>query len=144
VSAISELDERVPDAHRMGMPPFSMITSGTAREQISVVDDLGAGMLGQLAFATIAVVVDPETGWARSSTRKSGRRHRESQADVGAGGGDPGLEVFQVLGWMGIGRMVGKVPFELGIEELELERSPVNNLGATRPPHARWPLSATT
>ena len=53
-----------------GVPPFSLMTSGTALEQMRLCRTSSPGYFSSIALATMAVVVDPLTGSALSSTKK--------------------------------------------------------------------------
>ena len=115
---------------RTGVPPASAMTSGTAFEQIRLWSTVSPGCFaqhhvgddrrGERAGDELALVVDEEHPVGVAV---------EGEADVGAGLEHPGLEVDQVLGLDGVGRVVREGAVELAVEDVELERA-----GRRRPP----------
>ena len=60
----------------------------------------------------------------------------EGEPDVGAGLEHHSPELDQVLRLDGVGRMVGEVAVELGVEDLDLERQSLEHLRGHQPAHA--------
>ena len=60
----------------------------------------------------------------------------EGEADVGPHLEHPGLEVLEVLGLDGVGRVVGEAAVELGVHQLDVERKALEHLGGHQSPHA--------
>src|SRR5207237_686601 len=65
------LDERVADTRPDGLPPFSWMTSGTIQEQIRLWTIFAPGCFSSMERATSAVMSDPLTPSARSSTKNT-------------------------------------------------------------------------
>ena len=71
VSAMTCLMKLWPTRVRTGVPPISRMMSGTAREQIRLWTTVSPGWWARMPLATIEVVREPDSGSARSSTRKT-------------------------------------------------------------------------
>ena len=102
-----------------------------------VVEDGRAGVLVQHRAATRAVVSEPDTGSARSSTRKHPVGVAvEGQPDVGPRRQHGRLQVDQVLGLDGVGRMVGEGAVELAEQDLDVEGQAGHDQRDDQPAHA--------
>ncbi len=136
MSAMTPLMNEWPTRVRTGTPPRSRTISGTALEQIRLYRMVAPGCLASIAAATSAVVVDPDTGFPRSSTRKqrsaSPSNARPTSAPVSQ---DPALQGDEVLGLDRIGRVVGERPVQLAEEDLEGEGQSVEDGGDDQAAH---------
>ena len=98
-----------------------------------------------MPLATIAVVVDPDSGSPWSSTRNtrsaSPSKARPTSAPVST---HPGLEVAQVLGLDRVGRVVREGAVELAVHDLEVERQRRRTPAGTTSPPMPLAVSATT
>ena len=112
-----------PTLVRTGVPPCSRTTSGTAFEQMQLWRIVAPGCFSSTPAATIAVVVEPDSGCAELVDEEHPVGVAvEGEADVGADLEHPGLEVAQVLGLDRIGRVVREGAVELAVQDLEVDR----------------------
>ena len=138
-----------PTRVRIGVPPSSRITSGTAFEQIrlcTTVDPLAARRIRpRIAAARIAVVVEPDTGCAWSSTRKTRSASPSNASPTSASPSRTArCEVLQVLdGWIGSAGWFGNVPSSSPKSMVSSNGRPENTAGTMRPP-TPLAVSATT
>ena len=113
-----------PTRVRTGTPPFSAITSGTAREQIRLCRIVAPGWERSVTADRIAVVVEPgQSGAGLVDHEDAIGVAVERQADVEAAGHHAGPQVALVGRLQRVGRVVRERAVELGIHDLELEHA---------------------
>ena len=121
-----------PTRVRIGTPPRSRITSGTAREQMRLYRIVAPGSSAEDAGGE-----DGRGGGAgQAPARLVDEEHAvgvavEGQADVGAVASDPGLQVALVGRLDGVGRVVRERAVELAVHDLEVERAARSNTFGT-------------
>ena len=126
-----------PTRARTGTPPCSRMTSGTAFEQMRLCTTVSPGCRSRIPAATIAVVVEPLTGWPGVVDEEHAVGVAvEREADVGAEVEHRALEVLQVLGLDRVGGMVRERAVELAVQHRERERQPLEDLRDDEPAHA--------
>ena len=144
MSAITALMKLCPTLVRTGVPPRSRTTSGTAFEQMQLWRIVAPGFFSRIPAATIAVVVEPDSGSPVSSTRNtrsaSPSKARPTSAPTST---TRAWRSRRFSGWIGSAGWLGKVPSSSPYSTSRSIGRPSNTAGTTRPP---MPLavSATT
>ena len=135
-----------PTRERIGVPPDSRTTSGTAREQMRLCTTLPARVARpRIAWARIASWSSPRPVTAWSSTRNTRSASPSNARPTSASSlTTRALQVLEVLRLDRVGRVVRERAVELGEEHRRARTgSPENTAGTTRPP-TPFAVSATT
>ena len=129
-----------PTRVRTGVPPFSRMISGTALRADQVVHDRLARVLrSRMPLATIAVVVEPLTGWPRSSTRNTRSASPSNARPTSAPpSSDRALQVLEVLDLDRVGRVVRERAVELAEQDRERRTAGRRTPSARRGHPCRW------
>ena len=129
-----------PTLVRIGTPPCSRITSGTAREQMRLCRIVAPGWARRTVVASSAVVVDPDSPRPASSTTNT-RSASPSKArpTSNAAGDHPGLQIALVGGLQRVGGMVRERAVELAVHHLERRAAASARTPPARPGRpSRW------
>ena len=122
---------------RTATPPCSSITSGTTWEQIRLYKMVEPGDFSSSDAATRAVVSDPETVAACSSTRKTRSASPSKASPMSAPrASTAAFRSARFAGWMGSAGWLGNAAVELGVEDVDLEGEAGEDERHDEPAHA--------